>query len=233
MKKSRNNKKIRNRKTQRQQGKFNTRKGEVVYVLPKNRTILPDSIITNLEFIDQTNLVIKNAVSNVASVRYRPSGAFDVDPNLLSSAIPGFKELSSLYGKYRVISSRCTVTFANLENLPVNVYIWPTNFDLNANYGFAAAAIAAPFAKSTVVSRAGGLDLKTLSTTMETSEIFGTDEVMFDDDFAAGITTIPVNNWFWNIGAWGQQLGFLTNGVSTLTKIRVTIQFTERIMITN
>lgn len=211
----------------------NARNNEVTYRLPRSRNIVPDSLVTNLTYIDQTNNAVKNAATNVGSVRYRPSGAQDVDPNLFSTAIPGFKELTALYGKYRVLSSSIRVTFTNLEASPVHVYVWPSNFDLGANYGFAAASIASPFAKSVTVSRAGGVDTAIISRKLTTSQIFGTDEVLYDDDFSASISTIPNNNWFWNVGAWAPSLVTLTSGVQTLTQINIVVQFTERIIITN
>jgi hypothetical protein len=205
--------------------------GEVSYTLPPSRTIVPDSLITNLKFIDSSHNVMNNTGLTYSTVRFRPSSAFDIDPVLGSTAIPGFNELSSFYGKYRVLSSKITVHFSNLEKNPVNVYIWPTNFDLGANYVFLAASMAAPFSKKGVISARTGNDHKVLSKYMRTADIFGTDEVLYDDDYSAVITTNPNNNWYWNVGIWSP-VAALESGVMTNIEIDIQVQFTERFTLT-
>lgn len=205
---------------------------EISYTLPRNRTIVPDSYITNLRFCDSSHTTLNNALSNFASIRFRPSAAYDIDPVLASTAVPGFNELAGLYGRYRVLQSTIRVNFTNLEKFPIQTFIWPTNFDLGANYSLVAAAIASPYAKSRTISPSGGIDHAILRQSLETAQVFGTDEVLFDDQFAAGIATTPANNWFWNIGLWSPTAA-LNAGVMTLIEIDIQVQFTERIQIVN
>lgn len=211
--------------------KINHVTGEVTYALPMSRTIVPDSLISNLKWVDSSHYVLNNALSSFATIRFRPSGVYDIDPVLGSTAVPGYNELTSLYGKYRTISSRIRVNFTNLEKFPVQVFVWPTNFDLGANYAQVASAMSSPFAKNRTISSSGGMDHALLTHALDTSQIFGTDEVLYDDQFAASITTVPANNWFWNVGIWSPT-NTLVNGVMTLIEIDVTVQFTERIHLT-
>jgi len=182
--------------------------------------------------VDSSHTVINNVGLTYATIRFRPSSAYDIDPILGSTSIPGFNEFANFYGRYRVLMSKIKVHFSNLEKVPVNVYIWPTNYDLGANYVFLAASISSPFAKHGIVSSRTGNDYKVLSNRMRTDEIFGTDEVLTDDNFGAVINNSPANNWYWNVGIWSP-VAALEAGVMTSIEIDIQVQFTERFSLTS
>lgn len=226
-----NKKNKKNPKKAESYSRHNHRMGEVSYTLPQNRTIIPDSFITNLKFVDSSHTTLNQTGLSYATIRFRASSSYDIDPVLGSTAMPGFNELAGLYGKYRVIKCGIKVHFSNLDKFPINVYIWPSNFDLGANYVFLASAIASPFAKHSVISAKAGNDSKILSHSLKTSDIFGTDEVLYDDDYSAQITTNPNNNWYWNVGIWSP-VAALEAGVMTCIEIDQQVQFTERFSLT-
>lgn len=200
-------------------------------ILPLSRTIVPDTFTTNLKFIDSSHTVLNNSGLTYATIRFRPSSAYDIDPTLGSTSVPGFNEWASFYGRYRVLSSKINVHFSNLEKVPINAYIWPSNYDLGANYVFLAASIASPFSTHTVLGPITGLDSKVLSKRIRSDEIFGSNEVFTDQDFGAVINSNPTNNWYWNIGIWSPVLA-LTTGVMTNIEIDIQVQFTERFSLT-
>jgi hypothetical protein len=192
---------------------------------------MPDELITNLSWVDTNHYVVNNAGFINATVRFRPTAVYDIDPTLGTTAVPGFTELAGLYGRYRTIASRIRVEFVNLEDFPVRVFVWPTNFDLGANYAYIAAAMTMPFAKHQMISAKGGVDRVTLtSKNLLSGEIVGSDEVYTDDSYSATISTVPTNNWYWNVGAWSANNNF-ANGVQVLTFIELTVQFIERLQV--
>jgi len=207
---------------------LNSRAGEVSFRLSSSRTICPDSYICTLRYADTQQYVLNNVGLNFASDRFRPTGVFDVDPIVGGTATPGFNELAAMYGKYRTLSSSCSVNVSNLETWPLSVFLWPSNTDLGANYGNVSSALSMTYSKRLILSPVGGMDKGRISSKhIRTTEIVGTDEVLYDDLYASAVTGVPLKNWYWNIGIWSPN-NLLANGVETSTEVLMVVQFYER-----
>jgi hypothetical protein len=144
---------------------------------------------------------IPNA-GQAVSIRLRPSAAFDIDPLLGGTSMPGFTELAALYATYRVTWSRIRVKFTPGSNTttPVLVCLVPLNVDLGSTPS-ATTLVSLPdqtYAKSAVLGLPGSPTIE-LSSEMTTDKIYGSPMVFVDDNFASLVTTVPTNNWFWNI----------------------------------
>jgi hypothetical protein len=199
--------------------------------VPQTRMrILPDSIYTQLKY--WTAIQFNNSVGGTPSfVRYRPTGAFDIDPLLGGTSTAGFAELSALYSTYRVTCSRIVVKATNPNSAsPYQLMVWPTNADLGAAPS-AATVIAggmSPYAKSDLVPLLGG-PLGVVSNAMSTEKMYGDKAVYTDHNFSSLVTTVPTNNWFWNVGSYSATNG---SGICNATvQIEIGIEFFDRIML--
>jgi hypothetical protein len=195
--------------------------------------IVPDRMYTKLRFFGASTIsfVIGDTVH---AKRWRPTAAFDVDPLLGSTATPGFAEFSTFYSSYRVTSSNFRAEFTQTSTVGLTAIIVPLNADPGATPTFTTAASWAslPFAKHKMLPPAGSPTV-TLSQSMSTEKIFGSDMVYFDDNFASLVTTVPNNNWYWAIGVIASPaVGGLVN-VNFMADIELGIEFYDRIALTS
>lgn len=162
--------------------------------------IMPDRMFTRLRFYGLGAQTLTAATN--ASLRYRPTSAFDTDPNLGSAAVPGFTELAAFYSAYRVTTSKATIRFVNPSaTVGIQVVLLPLNQDPGASPPSSTTDFwpANPYAIKKLLG-CGGSRAETLSCTMSTEKIFGSKMVYFDDAFSSAVTTNPTNNWYWAIG---------------------------------
>lgn len=97
----------------------------------------PPIFITKLRFEKHVGFS-QNTIAST-SVRYKPTFAYDIDPNVGSTAMPGFTEYTALYGGYRVLGYSVDVAFANQEAFDVTAYALTVAADPGANVSVAVA----------------------------------------------------------------------------------------------
>jgi len=170
--------------------------------IPKNIAIVADRSYFCLKYT-QIGAQTIAAGGQTTSIRLRPTAAFDIDPLLGGTAMPGFIEWSGFYSSYRVTWSKMTLRVTpTATSTPVLICLLPMNQDLGGTPS--AATIVSlpdqPYAKSKLLGIAGSPTI-TLSSEMSTEKIFGSKMVYVDDNFASLVTTVPTNNWFWNISS--------------------------------
>jgi hypothetical protein len=172
---------------------------------------------------------LNNAGSSFASCRFRPSSAFDVDPVLGGTSMPGFNELAGIYGRYRMLRFKMDLIAINNEDFPVNVNVFVSNFDLGVNYSQTQSQFGNSFERHKFLSPKGGMDRATIHTPYwRVTDIVGTEAPLISDSFSATISTSPVNNTYVNIGLWtGNDAIVLTNGVSIQAVITAEYRFFE------
>jgi hypothetical protein len=170
--------------------------------LPKQvGLIMPDRMYTRLRFSGITAITVPTT-SAVGFYRYRPSSAYDIDPALGSTAMPGYTELAAFYQTYRVTMSRMKIIVVNPSPVTTaTVAMGPVNFDPGAtpSAGYITAMAGQPYAQYKLAGLLGSPPI-TLESTMSTEKIFGSRQIYFDDNFNSLVTGIPINNWFWVIG---------------------------------
>ncbi len=148
------------------------------------------------------------------SIRYQPTFAYDVDPNLGSTAMPGFAELQTLYGAYRVLRYRAKIEVTNQEAFDVTVYAIPTNADPGANVSVATAQsfLSNPASRRVTICRAGGGGSRASFRIGASVKIFaGQDWPGIQDPYAGVGSAAPSDILYLQIGA------VPTNGTSTFT----------------
>lgn len=162
--------------------------------------IIPDRLMTKLTYNGFTAMTIAPTLAH-ATKRWRPTGVYDVDPDLGSTTVVGFNELANLYTSYRVLRSRAIMRVANNSDQPVMIVLIPLNADPGSSPTLAEAQswVNNSYAKTRLCAAIGS-PVASVSCTMSTEKIYGSKMVYFDDNFASLISTIPNNNWYWAIG---------------------------------
>lgn len=207
--------------------KFKAR-NQVQYILPRQFRIVPPSMVTRLVFQSTQHNPLNNVGLTYASVRFRPSSAYDVDPTIGGTSMPGFNEYAALYGKYRVLAFKIDVFFNNLEDFPLYCIVFMSNFDLGNNYSQVQSQFGNTFTKFSTVSAKGGQDRTRLSLGwLKHTTYVGNDVPLTDDDYAANTNTSPVNNVYFNVAIWTGNTTLLTVGASVLIVISSEVRFTE------
>jgi len=188
--------------------------------------IMPDRYYTALRYEKIGSVSL--AVAPTGAFRYRPTGAFDVDPLVASTAMAGFTELAALYGQYRVTVSKATLRVVNPNTLsPIVAILAPVNLDPGASpsAGYVNSLLENPYATHKLVGITGS-PVKEMSCICSSERIFGSQEVYVDDGYASVVTSTPVNNWFWVIGFTTGNL--VTNPLQWELTIDVGIEFFAR-----
>jgi len=173
------------------------------------------------------NAIIVNNTLTYANRRYEPTFAYDVDPTLGSTSMPGFAEYTAIYRLYRVRSSRIKVTFANLEAAPVVVCLCPVNTDPGANTSNYANYFSSTLARTKTLGPLTGNSAGNLSHAISTNVIAGVRDLQQLDNYVGNSAgTAPTNNWYWFVGA-ESFTSFTTAGVAAQIKVFVEIEFFE------
>ena len=172
------------------------RKHEFTLTVPRSIcTIIPDRFVTTLRW--WKSVPINLSATSTAAVRFSPSSAFDPDP--LGTTRPvGFDQLSNLYNSYRVLRSTAFAEGVNAGTVPITMTLLPANTDPGTTPvpAYITASRLQSYAQSKTGALVGGPICK-LSSSMSTQKMFGNKMIEFDDNFAALVNAIPVNNWYW------------------------------------
>jgi len=176
-----------------------------------------------------------NSISLAASLsgnyRWRPSAAFDIDPALGGTSMAGFAEMAGFYSTYRVAKSSIKVTVSNPSaTIPVTCIVLPMNADPTNAFSTAnvVASMGNPYAKARVLGLLGS-PATVINSNMTTAKIFGDSEVFFDHNFTSLVTTVPANNWFWNLCLYAP--AFIATAITVVVEIVVDCEFYDRIFL--
>jgi hypothetical protein len=191
----------------------------------RSALIVSDRITTRLSYAGISALAVP--LGGVAAIRYRPTAVFDVDPLLGSTSVPGFNELAALFFNYRVFMSMIKIKVVG-GIAPTSVVLLPLNADPTGAPGALTVQswTSNSYRDFKLVPASGG-PVTNLSCTMSTEKIFGSKMVLFDDNFASATGTIPVNNWYWAIGAINSAGGAATTCTLTV-EIDMGVEFFTR-----
>jgi len=193
-------------------------------VINRMRNYVPDRMRTTLRF--QKTTVLINGISPFSSQVLIPTFAYDIDPLVGSTAMPGFTELGTLYRKYRVRSSTIQVSFNNEEAFGNLVYVCPTNSSFGANYANYQYFLSNIRSKKVMIGAISGASRANLRASFSVSEFGGVSDVLIDDSYSGFCTGgSPTNNIYWNVG----NLGVIAavSGVFVSIDLQVVIDFYE------
>lgn len=166
-----------------------------------SRLIVPDRLVTWLRWSIQKSYSL--GAGTAASFRYRPTAAYDIDPLLGNTALPGLTELSTLYENYRVHESKIQVLCANTSSTVMpRLTVVALNDDPTSSPSTSIMTSwwDNPYSKSRDVPLVGGPPaIVTLA--MTTKRIRGTNSVLYDIAYEGNAANggIPANNWYWGV----------------------------------
>lgn len=194
-------KKSRNSKTQTDPGQILFREREATLTIPRSvNCVMPDRFKTVLRY--RTEVPINLSVVPQQGIRFQPSAAYDVDPLVGGTSMKGFLELSQFYSLYRVLSSSCKVESVNPGiTTPYLMTLLPLNVDPGSSPTplIISDYREQPYAKTKLSALRGGPPIS-LKQTISTQKMYGSAAVLTDNNFSAGVTSVPINNWYWAIG---------------------------------
>jgi hypothetical protein len=141
------------------------------------RAVMPSEFTTTLKYIVQD--VVTNVAGTKASIRFR-SEAYDVDPAIASTAMPGFVEFAGFYARYRTLALGYKFSVSNQEA-----------FSMSVIHGFSTTSIASgslnieysgnPLFRTQMLGPATGEGQAVLSGKKSIVQISGTNQALFDD----------------------------------------------------
>lgn len=182
---------------------------------------LPPKMRTKLKLIQSTGLI--SSLTSSHSLVFRPTSYFDVDPLVGGSSFAGYTFYSSVYGRYRVTSFKYKATFMNLEATGVIVgcqaiassstpvtgtAVDQTEYAAENDYG--QIAVCAPTTSTPE---------KVLTGYVDCQKIWGTPEVLTDNDWAGATGgSPPVNTWL-RISAHMANNAAMTIGVQLILEL--------------
>lgn len=170
----------------------------------KGTTGFPRRTFVKLRFADTTNYNFSSAL-DVANIRYRPSSAYDIDPNLASTATVGFAEYATFYQYYRVHGATIRVRVFNQANIPVGIVVFPANVDPGASLSYLNLRdyAANPGAVQKVcASLTGAPSAITITKHYSAAFVLGSNTYKYDDSYASLTNGNPGNNWYIGFGAF-------------------------------
>jgi len=214
--------KPRNQRTRRNYGSGN--KAKDLIVVPRSFGFAPPRVQCTLRY--SVTGTINNVGNTTCSARYRPTNAFDVDPLVASTAMPGFAEWALLYRRYRTHSSRIKVEFMNAEAFPMVVAIIPTTTDPGSNQSGSTtiALLAQPVCRSAPIGAITGNAIRSITHTMATSVIGGVSDDNTADDYSSSVLAGPLLNWYWDVFT-NSGSNILANGILVHVSVDVNIEF--------
>jgi len=175
------------------------------------------------------NVEMNNIGAVYANDYYTPTMAYDIDPALGSTSMPGFSEFAGLYTHYRVNKWKASVAFANRETaLELNAYLAITNGTPSTNEAANFKYLANRRSVMQLLTPRGGIDVCDLEIEASQKDFGGYAETMDVADFTVGSTTssaTPTNNIFLVVGI--DTPGVLANGVNYVLTLDVEIDFFE------
>jgi len=233
----RNKKNVHNRPGKRKdtrKGNYNANaltrpRNDAVLTIPRSvGFVVPDRLRTSLRFWKAP--ILNFSVLTTQVIRLQPSAAYDIDPSIGGTVPPGFAEMATLYNSYRVRSSRCVVEATNTSATSMlQITLLPTNLDPGGSptSTYVTSSREQPYATSKSLPPTGGPTVK-LSSNMSTEKIFGSPMVRYDDNFAALVNAIPVNNWFWIVAIYAGAVQSAAEPVFVNIGVDIDIDFYDR-----
>jgi hypothetical protein len=197
------------------------RDGTSIYKSP--RMVMPPEFDTSLQY--HTQLLVTNIGAFAASTKYG-TNAYDVDPAVGSTAMPGFTEFASLYARFRTLGIKYKFSVANQEAFPVTVI-----------HGFSNSSIASgsvtityagnPLMHTSVLGPLTGQCRGIYSQKATVVKITGSSQPLFDDLYTGSTTssTLATASTKWAYAAFVSQNAFTALGVLVTVEITLDLRF--------
>jgi hypothetical protein len=200
------------------------------FLLPRETPqIVPPQLVTTLSFQKSEN--ITNIGQNFVSVSYRPNGVYDIDPTVGSAAVPGFAEMMTLYNYYRVLSYRYELEVVSEEDFAITVYVLNTNVNPPAPTSFPQYAMN-PLCQTKILGNRWGDSKIRFVKTIALPSLVGSRECLYDSTYRGTSSTNPPDLVWLALGVQSLGATLTALGVSYSLKLSMTVQFTDRTILT-
>jgi hypothetical protein len=186
-------------------------------------------IVMPAEFTTKLVYSVLNTVTNVAgfaaSIRFG-TNAYDVDPALGSTAMPGFAEFAGFYSRFRTMAIGYEFSVANEEAFSLTIVHGFSN-SVIASGSFGLPYAGNPLMHSTQIGPLTGLNLKTLRGHKTVTAITGTQQPLFDDLYTGSTTssTLPTASTKWCYCAFLSSQPLTAVGALVTARITLTVKF--------
>lgn len=201
-------------------------------VSPNN--IVPEEVMVRLKW--PSSFVLTSVGAQNVSKRWCPNAAYDLDPILASTAMPGFAEWAAFYSFYRVVAYSYVLEVVNAQPFPLTAYVinsnndpgtGGTNFEAYSTANFGVRAVLPP------VGTAGAKHV--FKKRIRIAKIIGSEAAETDDNYRGLVTGIPADLIWLAIGLrTNSATNLLTAaGVYCQLALQCEIKFYGRIDLTN
>lgn len=144
-----------------------------------------------------TYIQLSPAAGSQTAYLFRGNSVYDPDFTGSGGVAGLYPQLSLLYNRYRVLSSKITVDFCNTGTVPARCMLSASNNNT------APSAFYSPFQRHIAMGDCapGGPISWKHTATAETRAIFGVPktQVLSEDDFAGIVGGVPNNVWYWQV----------------------------------
>jgi len=201
------------------------RRGDPTLFVHKGPYLMPSRYRISLKY--STKLILNDSTSSDANIRFRPSSAYDVDPNVGGGSYYGYSEVAAFYNKYRVHSSKITLLAANRDAEGHILYVLPVPVDPGANVADPARYYMNNLSRKKIMGNYAGNAICKLTSNATTRAVSGVQEFA-EDTYTADVGANPVDNWFWFIGTRHLGSGSMTYGLALDVEINTVVDFFDR-----
>lgn len=172
--------------------------------------IVPDQIYTIMHYVDDVKTGILGALGTdgtYGAITYRANSVYDPSTYLGNVSVNGFTQMADIYRKYRVVGMKIKVFLTNASDEPCMVVVCPSTLDITgATPGYTYQTIQQlvdyPYAKSMILSPAGGQDRAVITNYISVKKFAGHTEAKFDDTYASLNNNNPITLLYWTLAAY-------------------------------
>jgi len=182
-----------------------------------SRSLLPPLFRGHMFY--QTNVTLAPAAGAIAVNVFRANSVYDPDLTNAGTVCAGYAALAGLYGRYRVLSSTCKLTYNNQGSIPFVAFV-AANPVSTIGTSFAT-AMAQRHTWQSGLGGSSGVGVLTHSFGARIAKIYGVPEVQVrnEDDFASVTGSNPNNTVYYHVGV------FNPSGSASSCTVAVRIDF--------
>jgi hypothetical protein len=181
----------------------------------------PQEYVSKFKFT--TLARINNPGTTFATFSLR-SNAYDVDPAIASTAMPGFAEYAAIYQRFRTLKMSYTAEFVNEEVFPLMCAAIYTNTNAPViNH----TSMGNPLCKYSMMGETKGASKARLTDSQTIVAIAGTKQALYDDVYTGSTTssTLAASGTCYVFFFIESPLAILVSGASVLVVFELEVQF--------
>jgi hypothetical protein len=178
-------------------------------------------------------ITLKSAAGYFYAQPFYTNAPYDVDPALGSTSTQGHAEMTTLYGKCRVLAYTSIVEASNSDIFPVALTVLHRNTNLSSAGGSTTdfvPYIGNPLVQHVLLPHAYASRPAKIVATHTIRQIVGSDSATVADNFASATNTVPADTTFIEIGGHiNSPVGtFYATGTTVLLTLKMLTRYYDR-----